>query len=603
MAHRYQSGHVAVLLALATLGAASGWATARAEAPKNVILIVGDGMGYEQTRLSRYYFNGTNSLYNFEQFSNFAIMTHDAAGGAVTDSAASATAMATGVKVNNGNISTAADNGTPLTTLLEQFKTAGKSTGLVTTAYMTDATPAAFGAHATHRSQDGNIAEDYFVRSQPNVLFGGASTGLTPGFTVGAANTAGYTVVTNKASMQAINTNTATQVAGVFGTGGTLPYNFDNTAYSGVSALPRLSEMATTALNILDNNASGFFLLLENELTDDAGHGNSRTNSVHEVRQVAQTVDSVLAWANNRPQGLSDTLVVVLADHETGGISFSDYPGTGTLPTVAFSTTGHSKTPVGVYAMGANSELFTGKIDNTQISALATASNDNAHTKYFRQGLGPTPVTMDTTIRQMSPSDATLGTAATLKVDADDGGGVTRALIKFAELFGNGPGQIPLNATITSAYLTVHTGATTNDVSLQEFSIQRMKIDWNESSTWNTLVNGVSGSGEVETTPDDSGQMPDILSEMVAFGVTASLQSWLADAKLGIDKNFGWMLGGLAIDGWVLFSSEATDITQRPMLSVSFTVPEAAAVPEPAALSILGLGIPILLRARRRRGA
>src|SRR5688572_31072811 len=105
-------------------------APARAETPKNVILFIGDGMGAEQVKTSGNFFNGGTGLFNFEQFTHQAWMTHNNAGGTVTDSAASATAIATGVKVNDGVISANTSGPiTPLYTLLERYYDANKSTG------------------------------------------------------------------------------------------------------------------------------------------------------------------------------------------------------------------------------------------------------------------------------------------------------------------------------------------------------------------------------------------------------------------------------------------------------------------------------------------
>src|SRR5688572_27177023 len=194
--------------------------------PKNVILFVGDGLGAEQVKASGYYFNGAAGQFSFEQFPNFAWMTHNNSAGDVTDSAASGTALATGFKVNNEVISVALASGpdprsaTPsdgrdLLTLLETFKSAGKSTGLVTTSSMTDATPAAFGAHVATRKDSAGVASDYFTQTRPNVLFGGGAAG----FDSAAATSAGYSVVTDRAQLQSLDTSSPTPAAGVFGSG------------------------------------------------------------------------------------------------------------------------------------------------------------------------------------------------------------------------------------------------------------------------------------------------------------------------------------------------------------------------------------------------
>ncbi len=275
------------------------------DAPKNVIILIGDGMGPEQVKAAGIYANGTPGGLSFEQLPDQAEMTTYAANDPVTDSAASATAIATGVKVNNGVISLARPgDGQPLTTVLEIFKAQGKSTGLVTTTEITHATPAAFAAHQPTRNNQLQIAQDYLKTSLPQVLFGGGGSGMS----AQAADTAGYTVVTSEQMMQALDTETVTRVSGQFGLGH-LPYEYD-----GMGNLPHLRDMTKTALNILDNDPDGLFLMVEGGRIDHAGHKNDIKRNVMETLEFAKTVTEVLKWAENNP----DTLVIVTADHETG---------------------------------------------------------------------------------------------------------------------------------------------------------------------------------------------------------------------------------------------------------------------------------------------
>jgi len=130
--------------------------------PKNIILLIGDGMGFEQVKAAGMYLNGKAGTLSFESFPNQAEVTTYSADSSVTDSAAAGTAIATGHKVNNGVISMAyPGDGSELYTLLEYFKERGKSTGLVSTTYMTHATPAVFGAHEPSRNNISEIARDY----------------------------------------------------------------------------------------------------------------------------------------------------------------------------------------------------------------------------------------------------------------------------------------------------------------------------------------------------------------------------------------------------------------------------------------------------------
>ena len=328
--------------------------------PKNVILLIGDGMGFEQVKAAGMYLYGTEGALSFEDLPFQAEMTTHSANDSITDSAAAATAMATGVKVNNGVVSMAIPgDGSELETLLEYFKALDKSTGLVTTTYITHATPACFGAHEPSRNNTSAIADDYLNQTLPNVLFGGGANGMSPS----SAQAAGYIVVTDAAEMLALNTETVDMVSGQFGNGA-LPYELD-----GLGSLPHLSEMAETALMILDNDPDGFFLMVEGGLIDWACHANDLPRTVWETIEFDNAVQEVLDWAAGR----TDTLIIVTADHETGGLTVVTNNNAGNYPTVTWSTTGHTGANVPVYAGGPNAELISAVIDNTDFFAVATA--------------------------------------------------------------------------------------------------------------------------------------------------------------------------------------------------------------------------------------
>ena len=327
--------------------------------PKNVIFLIGDGMGFEQVKAARY-FNG--SALSFEGLPSTGSVTTYSANDAVTDSAAAATAIATGHKVNNNVVSVALPgDGSELQTLLEYFSARGKSTGLVTTTYMTHATPACFGAHEADRDSTANIAGDYLTQTQPNVLLGGGANGMTSA----DATKAGYTVVTNRTGMQGLDTGTTTFVSGQFGTTH-LPYEYDES----YSTLPHLSEMTTTALDILDNDPDGFFLMLEGGRIDHAGHDKNLARLVQETLEFSDAVQLVLDWAGGR----TDTLVLVTADHETGGLAVTGNNGAGNYPSVTWSPAGgHTATNVPIYAWGVNASLVSGTMNNTDLFNVATA--------------------------------------------------------------------------------------------------------------------------------------------------------------------------------------------------------------------------------------
>ena len=349
----HQSYHVkcaAILSAACALTATTSASSAAASPPLNVIVFIGDGMGLEHVKMSRMYANNDTAPLTFETFPHFATMTHNNASNTTTDSAASGTALATGVKVNNGVISLAAPgNGADLKTTLEVMRDRGKSTGLVTHATdITDATPAAFGAHTISRTNKSEIASDYFTQSRPNVLFGRTDTSITDS----AATSAGYDIVHNNSELSALNAAGTSRVLG----------------HWSAANEPTLPALTTKALDILDNDPDGFFLMVEDEDPDNGGHANSRTTTIAGVLSLRNAVDAAIAWANGR----TDTLILVTADHETGGLTVLQNNGAGVNPTVSWGTTGHTQTPVGAWATGPNSELVTGTIDNTDIFRIAT---------------------------------------------------------------------------------------------------------------------------------------------------------------------------------------------------------------------------------------
>ncbi|NQT94515.1 MAG: alkaline phosphatase [Lentisphaerae bacterium] len=339
-----------VVLTLA-LCAGAGWGATSAT---NIILLIGDGMGPEQVKAGRYFNGGALS---FESFPYQGMITTWAADNAITDSAAAGTAIATGRKVNNAVISEArpGDAG-ELLTALEYHQARGRRTGLVTTTYVTHATPAVFAAHERHRTNTTEIADDYLNQVRPNVLLGGGSNGMTRALALAA----GYAVVTNRGELQALDPAAAQYVSGQFGEGN-MPYE-----KGGLGDLPHLSEMTQTALDILEQGTNGFFLMAEGGRIDHACHENNIGRCVLEVVEFSKTVQVVLDWATGRV----DTLVIVTADHETGGLIVTSDEGTGTNPVVSWATDGHTAAAVPVYAWGVGAEPAASVADNTEVSDL-----------------------------------------------------------------------------------------------------------------------------------------------------------------------------------------------------------------------------------------
>ena len=310
---------------------------------RNVILMVGDGMGFEQVRAAGMYWHGAAGTLFLETAPVAgAVITHSLSYPTPTDSAAAGSAMATGRKYLNEAVSYA--DGQDVTTVLELHQAAGKSAGLVTThTPFVDATPAAFGAHVADRDSQALIAADLREGSRPNVLIGAAD----PDVSRAAFEGAGYTWVTTRAELDRVAAD-ATHVAGVLG----------NTS-------PTLTQRALFAVERLSQDPEGFFLLVEHEGIDEAGHDHAMANLVATVAEFDAAVEAVVAWASAR----GDTLVVVLADHETGGLTVTEAtPTVGELPAATWSSPDHTNADAPIFVFGGT--LAGPLVDNTEVFAL-----------------------------------------------------------------------------------------------------------------------------------------------------------------------------------------------------------------------------------------
>lgn len=280
---------------------------------KNVILLIGDGMGAGQVTLGRIA-NGNKELYldGLEYSGYMSTYPDDDDQFFVTDSAAAGTAMATGHKTSNGMVGVD-KSGEAVKSILEYAKDAGKATGLVTTSRLTDATPAAFASHVDKRSDEQAVAAQ-MIKTAPDVMMGGgasnfeAKTREDKKDLVAEAKNAGYTVVTDKDGMAAVKEG---KILGLFASG-LMPYAIDENKKA-----PRLKDMAAKALSILSEDKDGFFLMIEGGRIDHACHANDMPTCAKEMLDFDQAVKTALDFAKKDKQ----TLVIVTADHETGGLS------------------------------------------------------------------------------------------------------------------------------------------------------------------------------------------------------------------------------------------------------------------------------------------
>ena len=214
------------------------------------------------------------------------------------------------------------------------------------------ATPAAFTAHNVSRNNYAEIAEEIFTYTKPNLVFGGGGT--SAGINSSWLQSSGYNVAADEAQMNSLSGEYA---AALFGDGH-MPY-----VYDGLGSYPTLAEMSVKALGLLDRNSEGFFLLIEGGRIDHACHSNDLVRMLPEVKSFSDAVQSVRDWIGRR----HDVLLIITADHETGGLIVTAGNGTGVLPSVTWSTGYHTAADVPVYAHGPGSGRFEGVIDNTGI--------------------------------------------------------------------------------------------------------------------------------------------------------------------------------------------------------------------------------------------
>jgi alkaline phosphatase len=335
---------------------------------RRVILVIGDGMGPEQIRAASLYKTGTEDGLVLQGLPIYSTVSTHSASDRITDSAAAGTAIATAIKVQNGAVGVQLPgDGRDLPLITEDLTGKGWRFGLVTTAYTTHATPAAFGAHVATRLDYPGIADDYLTRSRPHVIFGGGGYGMD----VETVTEAGYRTATNRDELTAeINRSTPEdRIAGLFGDGH-MPYLFDGRP----TDMPGLVEMSRRAVEFLvsgeESGDDGFFLMIEGARIDHAGHANDIKRLIPEVLELDAVVEMLL----NHPDLQDDTLLVVTADHETGGLRVINAPEAGEVPEAVWSTNGHTATDVPLYATGTGAEAFVEVIDNTLLHPAMLAA-------------------------------------------------------------------------------------------------------------------------------------------------------------------------------------------------------------------------------------
>ncbi|MCA9980402.1 MAG: alkaline phosphatase [Anaerolineales bacterium] len=317
-----------------------------------VILFLADGMGVNHTQAASYYLSGQPEALTFQAFPYQTTINTNTAEGEVTDSAASATAMATGQKVSRGVISRRIPGDeAALPTVLEMRRADGWRTGLVTTSFLTDASPAAFAAHAANRIDYTQIATDYLYHTRPDLLLGGGGNGLTTAQTTAA----GYISFDQRDGMwAAVSYSPGARLAGLFGEGH-MPQHPDELS---AKNWPRLAEMTSAALSHLSYGDQPFFLFVEQQATDAQSHANNLQGVVWGVIDLNDAVEVALRWA----EGRDDVLILVVSDHECGELDLLGAGQAGQLPAVRWGSMSHSARPVRLYAWGATGWLLNRRV-------------------------------------------------------------------------------------------------------------------------------------------------------------------------------------------------------------------------------------------------
>lgn len=341
---------IIVLCALVTVST-SGWAQKSKSKPKNIILMVGDGMGVAQIYAG---FTGNKGKLNLERCTAIGFHKNQSADNYVTDSAAGATALASGQKTYNGAIGVDAA-GKPIPTILEIAEQKGLATGLVATCSITHATPACFISHQASRGLNEAIALD-FLKTDIDVFIGGGrnyfskrSDGINLNDSLKAR---GYQIANSISEVQQI---TKGKVAAFLAD--------EQQARFSEGRGDELVKSTEAAIRLLKGNKKGLFMMIEGSQIDWGGHDNNTQYIVEEMIDFDNAIGKVLDFA----AADGNTLVIITADHETGGFSLvGGDMKTGTVEG-KFTTGHHTGVMIPVFAFGPGSEKFSGIYENTDI--------------------------------------------------------------------------------------------------------------------------------------------------------------------------------------------------------------------------------------------
>ncbi len=462
--------HRSVLVALgcgSLLAGCAGTTTVK-ETPKNVVFFLGDGMGMTTLTAARIYKVGEDGELTIDTLPETGFVKTFSNDTQVTDSAPSMSAYMTGVKMNNDVISMStgtaaydaaghdylsgadstcpATNGTPVVTLLELAKAAGRGTGVVTTTRLTHATPAATYAHVCNRDAENTIASQLIpggagynaaLADGVDVALGGGRRHFLPSTAAGSkrsdardliaeARAKGYTYLATRADLVAAGAAPGQRLLGLF-TMDHMAYDLDRDP----AAEPSLAEMTSKAIDVLKNNGKGFFLMVEGGRIDHALHATNARRALQDTVAFDDAIQAAIDRLQLIDPGLKNTLIVVTADHDhtlvLNGYARRTGPTTGANPGV-LGLVKNIVTGANVTDTGANPFTIIGFGNGENRPATRTALTDAqvADAGYHQEAVVP-----------MSPGGETHG-GTDVFIGATGGLGATgfTGIIENVEVFG-----------------------------------------------------------------------------------------------------------------------------------------------------------------------
>lgn len=321
--------------------------------PDNIILMIGDGMGL--AHITAYVLQSGSDL--FKDAQNVGLVQTYSADNIVTDSGAGATAMSTGYKALNNSVGQD-DKGVHRPTIMELAHNAGMKTGIVTTSSILDATPAAFYAHQDNRYFIDSISRD-LMNCKVDFIVGGGKQ-----FFDGSIEGSPYNMLDFKKRGRSVSSIWEHPINqwDVSGNGKKIFFNGIESAALHTIGMNHLKDASSAALDYLTSQNKRFFLMIEGAQIDWASHAGKADQLFLRMESFEKSIRRVLNFVKKN----KNTLVIITADHATGGLSIIDGSEHKNMK-LNFSTNGHTGTMVPIFAYGPGADLFRGVMDNTDI--------------------------------------------------------------------------------------------------------------------------------------------------------------------------------------------------------------------------------------------